>query len=96
MADKIFIIALSTVAFILINVLVLTYVAYKKTFYNNPKKHPVDPYRVVKDGSVFTREQIDNILKIPHEDIYTTSYDGLKLHARLYMEKEEKLWWELF
>ena len=68
------------------------YVTYRMTFYHDPKKNPVDPYRFVKDDenpiSAFGRSLIDSFLPLPYEDLYTTSHDGLKLHARLYMKDE--------
>ena len=64
------------------------YITYRMTFYNNPKKNKVDPYKYIKDNdeprNLFSKSLIDRVLSIPCEDIYTTSYDGLKLHGRLY------------
>ena len=48
MVKNIVIISVALVVFVLINLLAVAYIAYRKTFYNNPKKHPVDPYRVLK------------------------------------------------
>lgn len=90
MADTIFIIILASAAFLLVNVLATAYIAYRRTFYNNPKKHPVDPYRVLKkDSTAFKKEYIDNILAQPYENIYIKSHDGLSLRARLYMHSDD-------
>ena len=68
------------------------YVTYRMAFYNNPKKNKVDPYRYIKDNeeprNLFSKSLIDRVLATPCEDIYITSYDGLKLHGRLYMVDE--------
>ena len=69
------------------------YFAYRKTFYNNPKKRVADPYRHVKDDgseeSEFSKRLIDEIIKRPcSENIYVVAEDGVKLHARLYMQNE--------
>lgn len=68
------------------------YITYRMAFYNNPKKNKVDPYTYIKDNedprNLFSKGLIDNILKIPYKDIYTESYDGLRLRGRLYMVDE--------
>ena len=69
------------------------YFAYRFTFYNNPQKKQKDPYRHVKnDGSYeseFSKKLIDEMIARPCESVYTTSSDGLKLRARLYMQNED-------
>lgn len=68
------------------------YITYRMAFYNNPKKNKVDPYTYIKDNdeprNLFSKSLIDRILQIPYKDIYTESYDGLRLRARLYMVDE--------
>ena len=69
------------------------YYAYRVAFYNNPKKRVADPYRHVKDDgsaeSEFSKRLIDEMIARPYdEDLYITSHDGLRLHARLYMQNE--------
>lgn len=75
-------------------VLTGAYVTYRMAFYNNPIKHKKDPYRHVKDDgkpeSILSRKLIDNIISIPYQNIYVTSYDGLKLRARMYIVDESK------
>ena len=86
-----FIIILSVLGaalFVLLLVLLLAYITYRLIFYHDPKRDKVDPYKYIKDNdeprNLFSKSLIDNILKIPYEDIYVTSHDGLRLHARLY------------
>ena len=68
------------------------YITYRMAFYNNPKKNKIDPYTYIKDNeeprNLFSKSLIDRILQIPYKDIYTESYDGLRLRARLYMVDE--------
>lgn len=68
------------------------YYAYRKTFYNNPKKRPANPYRHVEnDGSErsqIKKRLIDEMIARRFENIYVTSHDGLRLRARLYMQNE--------
>ncbi len=65
------------------------YITYRMAFYNNPKKNKVDPYKYIKDSdeprNLFSKSLIDRVLSIPCENIYITSYDGLKLRGRLYI-----------
>ena len=68
------------------------YIAYKMTFYHDPKRDKPDPYRFVKnDGSErdeLSRALISELLAVPFEDVYVRSHDGLLLHG--YMHCEEK------
>lgn len=90
MAKTIAAIAIAAVAFIILNLLAIAYIAYRRTFYNDPKKHPVNPYRVLKKTHLpFKKEYIDRILNEPYEDIYIKSCDKLSLHARLYMRNPD-------
>lgn len=64
------------------------YGSYRKTFGVNKKKLPA--YNSLPSGAQYSRRRkemldlIETSAKIPYEDIYTRSMDGLKLHARLY------------
>ena len=65
---------------------------YNFTFYS-PKKGQLDDYNFSSPIYNGMREKaiplIDSIIAIPHdEDVYITSFDKLKLHARLYLNKE--------
>lgn len=73
---------------ILITLLGGTYYVYRVAFYSR-KKGQDDPYaipsgeqyRPLKDDMLTL---IDAIVKREYEDVYTTSFDGLKLHGRYY------------
>ena len=73
-----------------VGVLVGSYITYRMAFYRNPKKHRANPYNGIKnDGSDISersRAMVDNILSLPFENIYTTSFDGIPLRARLYLK----------
>ena len=66
--------------------------SYNKTFHNNPRKRPADPYRHIKDAGKdkedTARRIIDEMIARPYENIYISAHDGLKLRARLYMQDE--------
>ena len=67
------------------------YITYRMAFYNNVSKKPVDPYKFAKGDdpvSNLSRELIGKILEMEFEDVYVTSHDGLKLHARLRITDE--------
>lgn len=90
---KPYVIVLIVCASVVFLLLTLSFAAYFKTFYQNPRKKRVDPYRNIKDdgkpSSLLSRKLIDEILALPYEDIYTASHDGHKLRARLYMKGED-------
>ena len=73
-----------------LGVLVGSYITYRMAFYRNPKKHRANPYNGIKnDGSEISarsKAMVDNILSLQFEDIYTTSFDGIPLRARLYLK----------
>ncbi len=74
-------------------ILVGAYIVYRISFYQNPQEANNDLYRYIKDdgkpSSIFSRKLIDDVQKIPFENIYVTSHDGLRLRARLYMKGED-------
>ena len=82
-----------SIVFVLICVfLAVEYYAFKKVFYS-PEKDQNNDYKIVNlKGAEDIRERatllVDELLKIPYEDIYTTSYDKLKLHAYFYRNKD--------
>ena len=81
----------SVVLFLLILFLIALYALYRFTFYS-PKKGQLDDYNfasspIYKGHEEEIRELIDKLKARPYEDIYVTSFDKLKLHARLYVNK---------
>ncbi len=65
-------------------------ITYFIVFYSNPNKEK-DIYRLL-DGSTENRKKcralIDNLVKVPYEDVYITSFDGLRLHGSYYHVKD--------
>jgi len=84
---KIFLIVLGILlATLLLLALITCYVTYSIAFRQSGKRKHVDPYKMINKSKLkqyigVTTELVDNIMKIPYEDIYTTSHDGKKLHA---------------
>ena len=73
---------------ILAAALTIAYICYRMTFAKDEKKSS-DPYLILSDDGFKKyegrmRPMIDSIIATPAEDIYITSHDGLKLHARYY------------
>ena len=66
---------------------------YLFTFYS-PQKGQSDHYNLSSPIYRGMEEQvkplIDSIVKIPYEDAYITSFDKLKLHARIYVQPNSK------
>lgn len=66
---------------------------YLFTFYS-PQKGQSDHYNLSSPIYRGMEEQvkplIDNIVKIPYEDAYITSFDKLRLHARIYVQPSSK------
>ena len=66
---------------------------YLYSFYS-PKKGQSDHYNLNSPIYRGMEEQvkplIDNIIAIPYEDAYITSFDKLKLHARVYLKENSK------
>ena len=69
-------------------ILGIEYYAYKKVFYS-PYKGQNSEYNIVhmkglEEVGARGTQLVNELLKIPAEDLYTTSFDNLKLHAYLY------------
>ena len=69
-------------------ILLISYFTYRKAFYSSPKKRctthllPDTPeYRKVNP---IIKKCIEDMEKVPYEQVYITSYDGTKLAARYY------------
>ena len=79
---------------LLLIIFILSIVGYKVVFYT-PWKGQNSDFNKVKNvnyngisGKV--NEQVNQVLKLPYEDLYVTSYDGLRLHAYLYRSNNSK------
>ena len=87
------IIALSIIGGLLIILFIGLFGVYMCSFYS-PKKGQSDDYNLSAPLYEGMRDQvkplIDKISSIPYEDAYITSFDKLKLHARVYENKESK------
>ena len=87
------IIALSIIGGLLIILFIGLFGLYMCSFYS-PKKGQSDDYNLSAPLYEGMRDQvkplIDKISSIPYEDAYITSFDKLKLHARVYENKESK------
>ena len=72
---------------VILAILIMSYVSYRRSFRSFKKKH-CDVYHgttgEMTDVKRKRREVIDKMLAVPCEDVYITSYDGKKLHARYY------------
>lgn len=86
---------LGIIAIILIlAVLIGAYVVYRMAFARNdkvigaPDEMPDTPFYTPYEGML--KKNIEAFLKIPSEEVYTTSFDGLKLHGKFYAGNEEK------
>lgn len=69
-------------------ILLISYFTYRKAFYSSPRKRctthllPDNPqYRKVNP---VIKKYIEEMEKVPYEQVYITSYDGTKLAARYY------------
>ena len=86
------IIALSVVAFLLILFFVALFCLYRYVFYS-PRKGQLDDFNLLMSDN-FRRYAdglkalITELMQRPYEDIYINSFDKLKLHARLFENKE--------
>ncbi len=70
-------------------ILTASYITYRMTFYRpKGKKYTSPDEGLEKDGYSQFRDVsltlIDEFLKIPYEDVYITSHDGLRLHGKYY------------
>lgn len=78
---------ISAVAAVLIIILLVSYIAFRMTFLFT-KGNELELYKGL-DGELdeIKRKRktlIERLACIPYEDVYTESYDGLRLHARYY------------
>ena len=71
-----------------------------RIFLCNPKKTRYDEYCIAGIWKLFDKDEvyaaIDKLKSIPYEDLYITSYDGLKLHAYFYENKNSDQYILLF
>lgn len=83
---------LLSVLFVVLAVLIVCYYVYRVAFYSRKKGQ--DDVRKIPDGEQYEphRERmlnlIDKLLLREYEDVYITSFDGLKLHGRYYHYKD--------
>ncbi len=80
-------IIIGTAAGVLLLLFLLTLIPYLMAFYSNRKKQIPLYYGLEGKDDAQTlrcRELIDNFIKLPYEDVYIQSYDGLRLHGRYY------------
>lgn len=86
------IIILSIVGGLLIILLIALFGLYLFLFYS-PKKGQLNDYNlqspIYRGVEDIVIPMIDNISSIPYEDAYITSFDKLKLHARVYLGTEK-------
>ncbi len=87
-------IALGVIAFILLAVLVISYICFRMAFYvPNRNLENCEP-DVVPEGKIYEpfRESMENwaneVNKMPHEEFSITSFDGLKLYGKYYEYKK--------
>ena len=84
----VFIIIGSILLGLLLIIIILSIVGYKVVFYSPIKGQNSDFNKVKKVNyngiSHKVNESVNQILKIPYEDLYIKSYDGLKFHAYFY------------
>lgn len=89
-------ILLWTIAAILVLILLASFICFYLTFFV-PKHGPIaiDDYSI-PEGEIYEvfRDQMVGWMKevraMPHEDVYITSFDGLKLHGRYYEYADRK------
>lgn len=82
----------SIILFLIGFVFFTTYIIYRQIFYNKPKLNVIDDtecsmmFRGLTMPEIETevRQMIQDAANYPHEHIYVTSFDGLKLHGALY------------
>ena len=79
---------------ILLAILIASYVVYNMAFARDDKR--IGPPEEFPDTEFYTPyldEMVKNIKafrEIPYEDVFTTSYDGLKLHGKFYKGQKDK------
>ncbi len=78
---------------LIIAVFIFTFIIYRIAFYNDKKslsykENPLfDEFEAFLDAIY---ERANELSKIPYEDIYIKSYDGLTLHGRFYKGEDDK------
>ena len=89
----------SVLAVLLIATLIILYWIYK-TFLYTPHKGQNDEHNVQGVLKLVDPQKllvmVDKLLAIPYEDLWTTSFDGLKLHAYFYENKKSNQYVILF
>lgn len=89
-----FIVAVILLLVSLLAVLLGSYSVYRIAFARNDKR--IGAPDEVPDSPFYTpyeemlKKNVNEFLKLPCEEVYTTSYDGLKLHARFYAGEKDK------
>ena len=79
---------------ILLAILIASHVVYNMAFARDDKR--IGPPEELPDTEFYTPyldEMVKNIKafqEIPYEDVFTTSYDGLKLHGKFYEGQKDK------
>ena len=87
-------IALGILGFVLLFVILAVITMYRLIFFS-PRKGQINDSTLVdsknfKNYQEDMKENILSFMKREYEDVYITSFDGLKLHARLFDNKESK------
>lgn len=84
------IIAVTLIAAVLIGAYIVYRMAFGRNdkFIGGPDEMPDSPFYTPYEDML--KKNIDAFLKIPCEEVYTTSYDGLKLHAKFYKGEENQ------
>ena len=82
-------VSLGVVAFLFVNVAVAVFIGYRKTFYRQERKKHIDPKTGLgaegyKEHAAACERVVDKLSAMSYENVYITSRDGLKLHARYY------------
>ncbi len=77
---------------IILLLLITVLICYCIPFYTDRRRHFSLFYDLEGDeldeGRRYCRSLIENFIKIPYEDVYTESCDGLRLHGRYYHKKD--------
>ena len=81
-----------SLALLLVSLLLVTYYVYRVAFYSR-KKGQGDIYAIPSGEQYQPHKKemlalIDELVKREYKDVYTTSYDGLRLHGRYYHVKD--------
>ena len=69
-------------------ILLISYLTYRKAFYSSPRKrsttHLLPDSPQYQKANPVIRKLINEMEKVPYEQVYITSFDGTKLAARYY------------